>query len=73
MTNSDKIIAGGIRAIASLVCCHRCEVCIYANYKAENTGLDQGGFTCECPSGKTCFDGIEAWLNAPAESEVSDG
>lgn len=67
-TNGDKIIAGGTRAITSLICCRRCDVCIYANYENDSEP-DIGGHSCDCPKGKTCLDGIEAWLDAPAKIE----
>ena len=54
ITNGDKIIAGGMRAIAE-VAKKRCRHCIYKN--------DPYCFEVDC------VGGIEAWLNAPAESE----
>lgn len=67
-TNGDKIIAGGMRAIAELGCGNKCARCIYSTYE-EDVGFGEAGWTCNCPKDKSCADGIEAWLNAPAESE----
>lgn len=60
ITNGDKIIAGGMRAIAELAK-KRCQHCIYKNCDLEAVCLEVD-----------CADGIEAWLNAPAESEGGD-
>jgi hypothetical protein len=60
ITNGDKIIAGGMRAIAE-VAKKRCQHCIYKNCDLEAVCLEVD-----------CADGIEAWLNAPAESEGMD-
>ena len=61
ITNGDKIIAGGNRALAEF---HGKLVCDVCEYRYDHR--------CIAPQGKplTCVDGIEAWLNAPAESEV---
>lgn len=59
ITNGDRIIAGGIRAIAEFAG-NPCEYCRY--YKD----------FCELPDGKMCEDAIEEYLNAPAESEGKD-
>lgn len=56
VTNGDRIIAGGTRAIAEFAG-NPCEYCRY--YKD----------FCELPDGKMCEDAIEEYLNAPAESE----
>lgn len=74
VTNGDKIIAGGMRAIAEFVdkvwkC--PCEFCVYAKY-IEDYGFGEGGFDCKKPDEKDCVDGFEAWLNAPAGSEGKD-
>ena len=63
-TNGDKIIAGGVRAIAEFALHHCCNNCIYFD------GNNPYRSTCGKPDDKTCEDGVEAWLNAPAESEV---
>ena len=44
--------------------------CFYCAYHVDGGGR----FTenCNKPAGKTCADGNKEWLNAPAESEVSD-
>ena len=63
-TNGDKILAGGMRAIAKFALHHCCNNCIYFD------GNNPYRSTCGKPDNKTCEDGVEAWLNAPAESEV---
>lgn len=73
-TNGDKIIAGGMRAIAEFVdeaWKYPCRFCVYAKY-IEDFGFGEGGFECKNPDEKDCVDGFEAWLNAPAESEGKD-
>lgn len=65
ITNGDKIIAGGMRAIAKLVCGEKCAICVYSTYE-EDVGFGEAGWTCNRPKDKDCVDGIEAWLNAPA-------
>lgn len=71
LTNGDKIIAGGMRAIAELGFGNKCARCIYSTYE-EDVGFGEAGWTCNHPKDKDCVDGIEAWLNAPAESEGRD-
>ena len=61
-TNGDKIRQGGNRALADFQQLNTCDNCIY------NNGSRLHNY-CEKPIDKTCTDGIEAWLNAPAESE----
>ena len=63
-TNGDKIIAGGNRAIAEFQQHVSCTNCVYFSVKVELQEF------CHKPDDKTCTDGIEAWLNSPAESEV---
>ncbi|MBO5680291.1 MAG: hypothetical protein J6T08_01130 [Lentisphaeria bacterium] len=63
ITNGDKIIAGGMRAIAKFALHHCCNNCIYFD------GNNPYRSTCGKPDNETCEDGVEAWLNAPAESE----
>lgn len=70
-TNGDKIIAGGMRAIAELGFGNPCARCIYSTYE-EDVGFGEAGWTCNHPKDKDCVDGIEAWLNAPAESDGGD-
>lgn len=65
-TNGDKIIAGGMRAIAEFQQHLSCTNCVYFSVKMA------GQEFCHKPDDKTCTDGIEAWLNAPAESEGED-
>ena len=59
-TNGDVIRQGGDRALAEFHDKLACDVCAY-----------RYDHRCKAPQGKplTCVDGIEAWLNAPAESE----
>lgn len=71
ITNGDKIIAGGMRAIAELGSGNKCARCIYSTYE-EDVGFGEAGWDCSRPKDKDCVDGIEAWLNAPAESEGND-
>lgn len=59
ITNGDKLIAGGMGAIAEFAA-NPCEHCRY--YED----------FCELPFGKMCEDAIKEYLNAPAESEVED-
>lgn len=66
ITNGDKIIAGGMRAIAEFQQHISCTNCVY--FSVQMPGLE----FCHKPDDKTCTDGIEAWLNAPAESEGED-
>lgn len=59
-TNGDKIRQGGNRALKDVIlgnCCYYCA------FKTEND-------CCNRLNSKDCADGIEAWLNAPAESDV---
>ena len=65
-TNGDKILAGGMRAIAEFALHHCCNNCIYFD------GSNPYRHTCGKPDNKTCEDGVEAWLNAPAESAGKD-
>ena len=66
ITNGDKIIAGGVRALAKFYVRNTCDTCIYSNKSKSHNDI------CHCPVDKVCSDGIIAWLNAPAESEVSN-
>lgn len=72
ITNGDKIIAGGMRAIAELGFGNKCARCIYSTYE-EDVGFGEAGWTCSRPKDKDCIDGIEAWLNAPAEINTERG
>ena len=62
-TNGDVIRQGGNKALAEFHGKLACDVCAY-----------RYDHRCIAPQGKplTCVDGIEAWLNAPAEREVKD-
>lgn len=66
-TNGDKIIAGGSKALVKFHLLGTCDTCIY--YNKEHTSHND---ICLCPKDKTCADGIEAWLNATAESEAEN-
>jgi hypothetical protein len=62
-TNGDRVRQMSNRELAELLD----EVnCLYCPYENKENGL------CNRPAEKTCIDGIEAWLNAPAESEGED-
>jgi hypothetical protein len=67
ITNGDKIIAGGNKALVKFHLLGTCDTCTY--YNKEHTSHND---ICLCPKDKTCADGIEAWLNAPAESEGTE-
>jgi hypothetical protein len=76
-TNGDKIIAGGMRELAKVFMdfenynkCHYCINFIGGNCKFEDrhAEYDEGGWVED----ENCIDGIEAWLNAPAESQLND-
>lgn len=64
-TNGDKIRQGGNRALVQFKSEHKCDTCAYA------APLDHAP-ACLCPEGKSCFDGMLAWLNSPVEREVKD-
>lgn len=64
-TNGDRIRQGGDYALAHFKSEHRCDVCAYA------APIDTAP-ACRRPEGKICFDGMLAWLNAPAESKESE-
>ena len=66
ITNGDKIRQGENRALAEFQQQCSCDVCVYFG-----KGNPFHTF-CDKPDDKTCIDGIEAWLNAPAESEGKD-
>jgi hypothetical protein len=71
ITNGDVILQGGMRAIAELGFEIMCARCIYSTYE-EDVEFGEDGWICNRPKDKDCVDGIEAWLNAPAESEADD-
>jgi hypothetical protein len=62
MTKGDAIRQGGNRALAEFQQLNTCDNCIYNSHN---------GFHdyCDKPVDKNCTDGIEAWLEEPAESE----
>ena len=65
-TNGDVIRQGGNGALAEFKSEHKCDTCAYA------APIDTAP-ACRRPKEKTCLDGMIAWLNAPAESEVNNG
>jgi hypothetical protein len=66
-TNGEKIITGGTKALVKFHLLGTCDTCTY--YNKEHTSHND---ICLCPPDKTCADGIEEWLNAPAESQLND-
>lgn len=60
ITNGDRIRQGDNRRLAEFNDTCSCDMCIY-----EDMEFNKG--VCNKPSDKTCVDGIEAWLNAPAK------
>ena len=62
-TNGDKIRQGGNKALASFRMQVACYSCAYAGRRGK----------CERPVGGTCAEGIELYLNAPAESDKNNG
>lgn len=65
-TNGDVIRQGGDYALAHFKSEHRCNVCAYA------APIDTAP-ACRRPEGKVCFDGMLAWLNAPADCVKQNG
>lgn len=61
ITNGDRIHQMSNDDFAEFFTEPKCGKCIY--YDRKNYG------SCNAPADKTCADGIEAWLDAPAESE----
>ena len=75
ITNGDKIIAGGNRALAEIFddiyngnkckyCIHHAGSSICKLNPTPYSEYDEGYLDDDA-----CLDGFEAWLNAPAESE----
>ena len=62
-TNGDVILAGGIKSLVKFHLLGTCDACIY--YNKEHTSHND---ICLCPKDKSCADGIESWLNAPADA-----
>ena len=62
-TNGDRIRHGSDKELVIYKHEWSCHVCIYHDEKNK-------GCHCRRPPEKTCLDGMIAWLNAPAESEV---
>jgi hypothetical protein len=69
ITNGDVIRQDGNKAIAKFAYktarTHICGVCAFST-------IEQGRYVCTAKDGLSCVDGIEAYLNAPAESEGED-
>ena len=63
VTNGDVIRQGGDKRLITFATEWSCFHCAYRN------GIES---KCGKPKDKDCFDGMLAWLNAPAESEVKD-
>jgi hypothetical protein len=57
---------GGNRALAEFQQLNTCDNCVYNNHS---------GFHdyCDKPIDKACTDGIESWLNAPADCVTKNG
>ena len=78
ITNGDKIRQGGNRALAEIFDDiyngNKCKYCIHhagsgvCSLTDQHAEYDEGEFDTD----EICSDGIEAWLNAPAESEGGD-
>ena len=64
-TNGDRIRRGGNQKLLGYRSTHKCDICIYA------APIDVTP-ACNRPDGKSCMDGMESWLNAPAESGVGE-
>ena len=62
-TNGDVIRQGGNKRLITFSTEWSCFHCAYHN------GIER---KCERPEGKDCFDGIEAWLNAPAKEREDE-
>jgi hypothetical protein len=62
LTNGDKIRQMSDEELKDVIFGNRCYYCAF---KTEDD-------CCSRPNSKDCPDGIEAWLNAPAESEGED-
>lgn len=60
MTKGDVIRQGGDKRLITFATEWSCFHCVYNNEIEKR---------CEKPEDKDCFDGMLAWLNAPAESE----
>jgi hypothetical protein len=65
ITNGDRIQQGGNRAIAKFAYktaqTRICGMCAFAT-------IENGRYVCKSKDGQSCVDGIEAWLNAPADA-----
>ena len=75
ITNGDRIIAGGMRALAEIFDdlannCNKCKYCIHqtkdygCRFDDPHDEYDEGYLDDD-----DCLNGFEAWLNAPAKEE----
>lgn len=62
-TNGDVIRQGGDKRLITFATEWSCFHCVYHNEIKRK---------CERPKDKDCFDGMLAWLNAPAENEEDE-
>lgn len=67
ITNGDVIRQGGNRALAAFQQQNTCLNCAYYNPSVTHHAF------CDCPQDKDCVDGVEAWLNAPADCVAKNG
>lgn len=63
ITNGDKIRQGGDDELIDFADGIRRRMCHYCVYSKDKSCVDKTG---------NCWEGVRAWLNAPAESEVDD-
>lgn len=78
LTNGDKLRKGSNRELAEifddLYNGNKCRYCINnisgnCKFEDKHAEYDEGGWVED----EDCISGFEAWLNAPAESEVNNG
>ena len=63
-TNGDCIRQGGDDALIDFADGIRRKMCHYCAFFTDKSCVDKTG---------DCWEGVKAWLNAPAESEVNNG
>ena len=63
ITNGDRIRQGGDDALIDYADGIRRRMCHYCTFAKDTSCVDKTG---------DCWEGVRAWLNAPAESEVED-
>lgn len=63
-TNGDRIRQGGDDALIDFADGIRRRMCHYCVYSKDKSCVDKAG---------DCWEGVRAWLNAPAESKESEG